>query len=518
MSLNTASFPVRRRHLRRLKLPFGNYSHASQPLGVGLVAILVITAAILFLGDAQVERSVSRSSAAGQESDLLRFSETLRYSGLSINGPQAAADLPELARTAIFDTGVKRALYGLNAERMDIYTLEGAAVYSTEGIENAPTLSGGAQTAFENASGGQFTSFFRSRASSKADFGRDAELIQSFWLVMNVPPDSVDTGSALMVVAITSDVSDELDAAYLTVWLVVGVFFFGSLLILAVVHWVSVRSRSRLQAANDALAMQNIAVRESRERMISAADATKRAIAEELHGSVQTRLFSLWTRLSKLKTRVDADAGLNMDPSDSVALARIIDELDDVRENDIRGLSHRLHPSIVRVGAIPALNSLCTRMSGDVKVKLHADHAARALEPIGASPIPEPLRLAVFRIAELAIGNTIKHAEATRCDVHWSYSASQHALVLSVEDDGVGFDQGTMSSSGLGIVNIQDYTDAIDGEAVLNSEPGWGTTLTVTIPFAVDQLAPESAPQGAPKPNMTRPADNITPFGHREAA
>jgi signal transduction histidine kinase len=165
-------------------------------------------------------------------------------------------------------------------------------------------------------------------------------------------------------------------------------------------------------------------------------------------------------------------------------LAEITEEVDDVRENDIRGLSHRLHPSIVRVGAYPALKSLCSRMSGDVKVELQLDDAAKALEPIGASPIPEPVRLAVFRIAELAIGNTIKHAEATRCDVSWSYFPSRQALVLSVEDDGVGFDQGTMSSSGLGIVNIQDYTDAIDGQAVLKSEPGWGTTLTVKIPFA----------------------------------
>lgn len=307
-------------------------------------------------------------------------------------------------------------------------------------------------------------------------------------------------------------------------WLVVGVFFFGSLVILAVVHWVSVRSSSRLKAANDALAMQNLAVRESRERMIAAADATKRAIAEELHGSVQTRLFSIWMRLSNLKKRMDGAAGTDVDsgagPGSERAirseLARIIDELDDVRENDIRGLSHRLHPSIVRVGAAPALKSLCDRLSGDVKVVLHADRAVRELEPPGASPIPEPVRLAVFRIAELAIGNTIKHAAATRCDVRWSYSESRQALVLSVEDDGVGFEQGTMSSSGLGMVNIQDYTDAIDGKAELRSEPDWGTTLTVTIPFVPVQAAEFHSLAGA----RLRLPDNVTPFeqGDQQAA
>lgn len=510
--------PDRRRRLWRFVLPTADRSHVGQPLGVGIMAILVISASILFLGDAQVERSVARSAGAGHESDLLRFSETLHYSGISISGAEAATGLQVLARTATFDTSVKRALFGLNAERMDIYSLDGDVLYSTEGTDAAPVLSGGALSAFENASRGQFTSFFRSPASSKADFGSDGELIQSFALVRDVPPDSVETGGSLMVVAITSDVSAELDTAYLTVWFVVGVFFFGSLLILAVVVWVSVRSRSRLQAANDALALQNVAVRESRERMISAADSTKRAIAEELHGSVQTRLFSLWMRLSQLKTRVDDGKDLNIDPDDSIALARIIDELDDVRENDIRGLSHRLHPSIVRVGAVPALNSLCTRLSGEVQVKLHADEAVKALEPVGASPIPEPVRLAVFRIAELAIGNTIKHGEATRCDVEWSYSASMHTLVLTVEDDGVGFDQGTMSSSGLGIVNIQDYTDAVNGVAVLRSEPGWGTKLTVTIPFVVDQVSQGSAASDASIHQDSATPGSITQFDQREAA
>lgn len=501
----------------RLKYPFGSYSHASQPLGVGLVAILIITAAILFLGDAQVERSVLRTAGARHENDLLRFNQALHYSGLSLNGPQAAEQLPEIARTATFDSRIKRAMYGLNAERMEIYSLDGQPIYSTEGITNAPVLTGGAVEAFQNASSGQFTSFFRSRASSFTDFGNSSELLQSFSLVRDVPPDSVDSGRTLMVVAITSDVSGDLDVAYATMWLVVGVFFFGSLLILVVVHWVSVRSRSRLQRANDALALQNAAVRESRERMIAAADTTKRAIAEELHGSVQTRLFSLWMRLSQVKSRLDSEITPDNEKSNRVELAAIIDELDDVRENDIRGLSHRLHPSIVRVGAIPALSSLCNKFSGDVKVEFHVDRATQAMEPIGASPVPEPMRLAVFRIAELAISNTLKHAKATRCDVRWAYSSTSQTLTLSVEDDGVGFDAGAMTSSGaggLGIVNIQDYTDAINGITTLRSEPGVGTVLTVTIPFVLSESS-EAGDEQFVKPQHR---DNITPFNQQKAA
>jgi hypothetical protein len=207
MSLNPASLPS------RLKLLFGEYAHASQPLGVGLFAIMVISASIFFLGDAQAERSVSRSAGIEHESDLLRFSETLHYSGLSLNGPRAIEGLPELAGTSTFDTGVKRALFGLNAERLDIYTLEGVPIYSTQGIENAPELSGGALEAFSNARNGQFTSLFRSEGASQTASSSDGELIQSFSLIRDVPPDSADSGRSLMVAAITSDVSAEMDSA-----------------------------------------------------------------------------------------------------------------------------------------------------------------------------------------------------------------------------------------------------------------------------------------------------------------
>lgn len=500
-----------------LGVQLGKYSHVTQPLAVGLFAILVIAAAILLLGDAQVERSVVRNAGADHERDLLRFTQSLHYSGLSLSGPEADENLPALAQSSVFDANVKRALFGLRAERLDLYSLNGQAIYSTEGTGELHSLSGTALEAFETARAGQFTSFLRGSSASQQEVGRNSELLQSFALVRDVPPDSVETGSSLMVAAITVDISNELDAAYATLWLVVGVFFLGSLVILLVVHWASVRSRARLQAANDELARQYVAVKESRERMIAAADSTKRAIAEELHGSVQTRIFSLWTRLSQIVNRpIDAS-------EERAELSAIADELDDIRENDIRGLSHRLHPSIVRVGAIPALKSLCSRLSGDLHIELHVDGAATELEPPGASPIPEPVRLAVFRIAELAIGNTIRHASASRCEVFWKYSESEQALRLIVEDDGVGFDPAKAtkySSGGLGIVNIQDYSDSINGTTIVKSEPGWGTTLTVTIPFVPGQDVAATSSSESKVVSRTEPKlpANVTPFDQQKAA
>ncbi len=482
----------------------------SAPLGIGIAAIMLITLGILFIGEGQIQRSVLQKAGDEHADDLLRFSQSIHYSGLSLGGPEARENLTAIVKTSAFDAEVKRALFGLRARRMDIYSLTGEPLYSTEGLYAAPALHNGASTAFENARRGISTSYFRSGATNSIGDEGDGELVQSFALVLDVPPDSSAVGRSLMVVAITSNVSAEIAAAHSTVWMVVGIFALGSMFILSVVHWVSVRSRSRLQAANDALAEQYVAVRESRARMIAASDTTKRAIAEELHGSVQTRLFSLWMQLSQLKNQAEKHGG----EIDIAELSRVTDEIDDVRENDIRGLSHRLHPSIVRVGALPALTSLCRRMSGEMKVNLHADERTASFEPTGASTIPESIRLAVFRIAELAIGNAIKHASASQCDVHWSYSDSERALKLRIEDDGIGFDPDTMTTSGLGMVNIQDYTDALGGSAELHSEPGKGTVLTVTIPYTATAVSTRADQFRSAR----KPGGNITQFDQQQKA
>ena len=95
MSSNTAPLS------RLLSRPIGKYSYLSQPLGVGLFAILIITAAILFFGDSQVERSVVRNAGSEHERDLLRFSETLHHSGLDLSSSEVRQDPFALTATKL---------------------------------------------------------------------------------------------------------------------------------------------------------------------------------------------------------------------------------------------------------------------------------------------------------------------------------------------------------------------------------------------------------------------------------
>jgi len=97
--------------------------------------------------------------------------------------------------------------------------------------------------------------------------------------------------------------------------------------------------------------------------------------------------------------------------------------------------------------------------------------------------VPDNVRLGVYRIAELAMGNVAKHANATMCKVGWIYDETSQNLIMSVSDDGKGFDPAKLRQTGLGMVNIGDYADAMNATLDINSSPGGGTQLKLVIPF-----------------------------------
>ncbi len=458
----------------------------TRPLGVGVVVILIIATAIVLVGDSLVEKNVLRDGSARQSEDIARFNEVMHYSALGLSaGPTER--LTDMAATPLFDVTARRALFGVRAERIDLYSLTGVPLYTTG--QSVIPLSGGSIEAFEQARRGATASVYRPASAARDVFATDRDTLQTFELVLDSPPDAAQAGRSLMVAAISTDVGDAMSSAYRTVWMVTVVFTLGSLLILGVVNWGFVRSRARLERSNNALAAQNMEVRRSRERMIRASDDTKRAIAEELHGGVQTRLFAAWMKLSQTRAGLPPEA-----EAAGIELDEIIESLDSIREDDIRGISHRLHPSIVRIGAAAGLRSLRNFYSEMIQIEMQIDPSAEELEPPGLSTIPEPVRLGVYRIAELALGNVVKHAQASECTVSWRFEADREQLVLTVTDDGVGFDPAGLTLNGLGMVNIHDYADAVGGALELISAPGAGPTVILSIPYTVEPTARDLEP------------------------
>jgi signal transduction histidine kinase len=94
--------------------------------------------------------------------------------------------------------------------------------------------------------------------------------------------------------------------------------------------------------------------------------------------------------------------------------------------------------------------------------------------------ISEELRLLPYRVTEEALTNVAKHANATQGTVRGRLA--DDIIEVSITDNGVGFETEN-STPGLGIRMIRDYVDAARGTVGMESAPGNGTTITVTLPI-----------------------------------
>jgi signal transduction histidine kinase len=145
----------------------------------------------------------------------------------------------------------------------------------------------------------------------------------------------------------------------------------------------------------------------------------------------------------------------------------------------VRELSHRLHPSIIRAGLLPALETLAEDMPRP-PVTIRDDPAVAALDHPTHNGIPETVRLTAYRVVEEALGNVARHAAASHADVE--LSIVDNALAIDVRDDGQGFDQRQLRP-GLGLGSISAHVGRVGGRWTISSAAGQGTCVSVWLPL-----------------------------------
>jgi signal transduction histidine kinase len=96
---------------------------------------------------------------------------------------------------------------------------------------------------------------------------------------------------------------------------------------------------------------------------------------------------------------------------------------------------------------------------------------------------PLEVEVGLYRIAQEALNNTLKHAGAQQVGV--SLTQEEGLLRLVVRDDGCGFEPGAVNSGGgMGLQNMRERAAQLGGKLELTSAPGAGTTLEVEVPYA----------------------------------
>jgi len=143
--------------------------------------------------------------------------------------------------------------------------------------------------------------------------------------------------------------------------------------------------------------------------------------------------------------------------------------------DEIRRISRDLRPEALDdLGLINALIALTSRTDRQSGIRIERRFAT------DLPPLPEELELVIYRVAQEAITNVLRHAEATRCLVELDFDGEQ--IVLTVSDDGVGMATPPPERETIGIAGMRERALLGNGTLAIESAPGAGTTVTLRLP------------------------------------
>ncbi|MDP9229990.1 MAG: sensor histidine kinase, partial [Bacteroidota bacterium] len=143
--------------------------------------------------------------------------------------------------------------------------------------------------------------------------------------------------------------------------------------------------------------------------------------------------------------------------------------------NDVRTMAHSLvPPNFGDLGLVESLKELYEPIMQTRAVRIRFYH-----DSFDEQSLPENLKLALFRIIQEQLNNTLKYAEAKNVVISLEMEGRQ--VLLEVSDDGKGFDI-KKTKKGIGLNNITNRAELLYGNAAIDSAPGKGCTLSVSIP------------------------------------
>jgi PAS domain S-box-containing protein len=232
------------------------------------------------------------------------------------------------------------------------------------------------------------------------------------------------------------------------------------------VSWISAAARD---ITEEKWAQEKL--RELTRQVMTAQEEERRRIARELHDDVTQRLATLGIELGLLKRVPAGHETVDLHEE----LNRLQTQILELSE-EIRQLSHSLHPSILEHSDLPTTMEMhCKEFSGQYGIP--TSFVAREV-PLD---IPRPVALALYRILQESLRNVARHSGATAANVVLA-GESPAELSLFVIDNGKGFDVGKAKTSpGLGLMSIEERARHVGASFTIDSMPDAGTRLGLQV-------------------------------------
>jgi PAS domain S-box-containing protein len=211
-----------------------------------------------------------------------------------------------------------------------------------------------------------------------------------------------------------------------------------------------------------------------------AANEERANLARELHDSVTQALFSMGLTMRALELLLDRDPDAVRDK---------LHELQDLQKDalaEMRTLIFELRPQGLETdGLAQALRNHAAAVQGRTGLGV-------AVEVETDERLPLDMEEAFYRIAQEALHNVVKHANASQARI--TLRRVGRELRLAVEDDGVGFDPDVVPRGHLGLIGMQQRAERIGGELEIGSRAGRGTRVRLTLALRGGRTTGEPAP------------------------
>jgi PAS domain S-box-containing protein len=205
-------------------------------------------------------------------------------------------------------------------------------------------------------------------------------------------------------------------------------------------------------------------------RLIEAQETERSRVAAELRDDLNQRMALLQIGLGQFERDVPG-----LSPQARIQLHSLTEVATEITSS-IHNLSHRLRPSLLDLlGPVASIERLCRELSDRHNLEIQFVHHSIPEQ------IPKDVTLCLYRIAQEALRNVVKHSGAAEAEVELLGHSDR--IELSITDCGVGFSpESAQRTPGLGLITMQERLRLVGGQLSVESEPSHGTRIRVRIP------------------------------------
>ncbi len=208
-------------------------------------------------------------------------------------------------------------------------------------------------------------------------------------------------------------------------------------------------------------------------RVVAAQESERQRIARELHDETGQSLTALGLGLRGVTTQ------MRQDVEKAAANLRQLERMVGASIDELQHIIGDLRPShLDDLGLAAALRWYCNELQNRTPLKLSIDIQGESRE------LSAEVKTAIFRIAQEALSNVLRHSKADRAKVLLCFQAAD--VLLRVEDDGIGFDATKLSNPvrpSWGLLGMEERATLLGGSLTLHSAPGAGVQIEAIIPY-----------------------------------